>query len=106
MATYHYQTRVEHVTAIQWTGDNLREVLDFTGKAPGFDNWFDSFEEYEDYVAHNGDIFKLFYATENSTTVVKVTVNQWLVRDHNGVITVWDESAFRNKFEDRYAQPL
>ena len=45
---------------IQWTGDNLKDVIKFTGKHPNFDNWFDSFEDYESHVKEDGNTFKLF----------------------------------------------
>jgi len=45
---------------IIWTGDNLKEVLDFVGKAPWFDEWFKSWEEYEAYVKSHNNIFKIF----------------------------------------------
>jgi len=45
---------------IQWTGNNLKEVIDFTGKSPRFDEWFKSWEEYENYVHSHNDILKLF----------------------------------------------
>ena len=47
-------------TFIQWRGDNLREVLGFTGVYKRFDEWFSSFEEYEDYVKSHNNIFKIF----------------------------------------------
>ena len=45
---------------IIWTGDNLKEVIDFVGKAPWFDEWFKSWEEYEAYVKSHNNIFKIF----------------------------------------------
>ena len=45
---------------IIWTGDNLKEVIDFVGKAPWFDEWFKSWEEYEAYVKSHDNIFKIF----------------------------------------------
>ena len=45
---------------IQWKGDNLKEVIGFTGKDKNFEKWFKSFEEYERYVHEHNDIFKLF----------------------------------------------
>ena len=47
-------------TQIQWTGDNLREVIKFTGLHPKFNDWFKSWEEYEEYVRNHDNIFKLF----------------------------------------------
>ena len=40
-------------TFIQYTGDNLLEVLEFTGRHPEFDSWFYSDEEYVKYVKDN-----------------------------------------------------
>lgn len=45
---------------IQWKGNNLKEVIDFTGKDKNFEKWFKSFEEYEKYVDDHNSIFKLF----------------------------------------------
>jgi len=45
---------------IQWTGDNLREVIEFTGLHPKFNDWFNSWEEYEEYVRTHDSIFKLY----------------------------------------------
>lgn len=48
------------VEAIQWTGTNLKEVLDFTGKHHKFDLWFSSFEHYKEQVEKDGLKFKIF----------------------------------------------
>ena len=45
---------------IVWTGDNLKEVINFVGKSPWFDEWFKSWEEYESYVKSHNNIFKIF----------------------------------------------
>ena len=37
---------------IQWTGDNLKEVIAFVGGSCIY-KWFKSFEEYEQYVHDN-----------------------------------------------------
>jgi len=47
------------IEAIQWTGENLDEVLAFTGKHPRWDEWFASFEEYEARVRLDGGVFKI-----------------------------------------------
>lgn len=47
------------IEAIQWTGENLAEVLEFTGKHPNWGKWFDSFEEYEAHVNAHDKIFKI-----------------------------------------------
>ena len=102
MQSQTYQTRVEQVDAIQWTGSNLQQVLNFTGKASNFDDWFDSFEQYQKYVAANGNVFKLFFQGKLGTTKLNVCVDNWIVRDSKGCITVWDSRGFHSKFEMSY----
>ena len=41
-----YKKKPVIIEAIQWTGENLKEVLDFTGKADNFEKYFKSFEQY------------------------------------------------------------
>ena len=48
--TEKYRKKPVTVEAVKWTGDNLQEVIKFTGLHPKFNEWFDSFEEYERYV--------------------------------------------------------
>jgi hypothetical protein len=38
--------------AVQWTGDNLREIIDFTGLHPSAQKW--TWEEYEEVVKREG----------------------------------------------------
>ena len=66
---------------IQWKGDNLKEVIDFTGKDRNFDKWFKSFEEYEQYVQKHNGIFKLFN-TDGSH--YEVPVGAWIVKTPDG----------------------
>lgn len=47
------------IVAVQWTGENLAEVLAYTGKHPKWDEWFSSFEDYEARVRADGGIFKI-----------------------------------------------
>ena len=56
----YLERQQERLKMIQWTGENLKEVIDFTGKYPRFDEWFKSWEEYENYVHSHSNIFKLF----------------------------------------------
>ena len=66
---------------IQWKGDNLKEVIGFTGKDKNFDKWFKSFEEYEKYVHEHNDIFKLF--NENGSHY-EIPVGAWIVKTPDG----------------------
>ena len=46
--------------SIIWNGNNLKELIDTIGKHPKFDDWFKSWDEYEEYVHQHGDIFRLY----------------------------------------------
>ena len=78
---------------IQWKGDNLKEVIDFTGKSPMFDKWFKSFEEYEEYVHLHGNIFKLF---NEDGAHYEVPVGAWIVKTPDGC-NVASKAIFRQK---------
>ena len=62
--------------AIQWKGDNLKEVIEFTGKHKSFDRWFPNWEAYERRVKEDGNLVKLIGPRGN----VKVHVGDWIVK--------------------------
>ena len=66
---------------IQWTGHNLKEVIDFTGKSPKFGEWFKSWDELESYVHSHGDILKLF---SDDGSHFEVPVGAWIVKTPDG----------------------
>jgi hypothetical protein len=68
------------IEAVQWTGNNLQEVLEFTGKHPNFDKWFSSFEEYERHVRHDGQSFHVI--TLEGT--MRAAPNDWIIKGVNG----------------------
>ena len=47
-----YRKKPVVIEAIQWTGDNLKEIIDFTGLHPSAEKW--TWEEYEAVVASEG----------------------------------------------------
>ena len=47
-------------SSITWNGNNLKEVIGLIGKYDKFDQWFKSWEEYEDYVHSHDNILKMF----------------------------------------------
>lgn len=69
---------------IQWTGKNLKEVIDFTGKSQRFNEWFKSWEEYENYVHIHDDIIKLFCEDGSH---YEVPVGAWIVKTPDGYNT-------------------
>jgi hypothetical protein len=68
------------IEAIQWTGENLAEVLAFTGKHPSWDKWFKSFEQYEAHVRNDGSIFKII-TFEGTMDAIP---NDWIIRGVKG----------------------
>lgn len=68
------------IEAIQYTGDNLREVLDFTGKHPCWSEWFDSFESYQAHVERDRRVFKIF----TLEGVMEATPGDWIIRGIHG----------------------
>lgn len=81
---------------IQWKGDNLKEVVGFTGKDKNFEKWFKSFEEYERYVLEHNNIFKLFNADGSR---YEVPVGAWIVKTPDGY-NVASKAIFRQKSVD------
>ena len=71
-----YRKKPFVIDAIQWTGNNLREVLDFTGKHPEWDRWFTSFEAYEKHVKADGGLFKIL--TKEGT--MRAPPGWWIIR--------------------------
>lgn len=69
------------IQTIQWTGDNLAEVLEFTGKHPKWDEWFpNGFWEYQEFVKNDRNVFKI--KTLEGTH--EANVGDWIIRGVNG----------------------
>lgn len=47
-----FKKKPVEIEAIQWTGKNLKEIIDFTGLNPSAEKW--TWEEYEKVVTENG----------------------------------------------------
>lgn len=83
------------IEAIQWTGDNLKEVISFTGKHPRWDEWFNSWEEYEERVKIDARIFKVI--TEEGT--MKATPGDWIIKGVNGEFYPCKPDIFEKTYE-------
>lgn len=75
-----FRKKPVEIEAIQYTGDNLEQVLEFTGKHPSWGNWFRSFEDYSNHVKNNDNIFKII--TLEGT--MEATPGYWIIRGVNG----------------------
>lgn len=69
---------------IQWKGDNLREIIDFTGCSPRFGEWFKTWEEYEKYVHSHNNIFKIF---NEDGSHMEIPVGSWIIKAPDGYNT-------------------
>ena len=54
-----YRKKPVVIEALQWTGENLHEVISFTGKHPKFNEWFEDWKDYANRVKADGDVFKI-----------------------------------------------
>jgi hypothetical protein len=75
-----YRTKPVVKEAIQWTGENLAEVLTFTGKHPKWDEWFSSFEHYEAHVRNDRQVFKI----KTLEGTMEASPGDWIIRGLRG----------------------
>ena len=68
------------IEAIQYTGENLHEVLEFTGKHPKWHEWFETYETYESFVKSHGNIFKII-TLEGTMAAMP---GDWIIRGVKG----------------------
>lgn len=68
------------IEAIQYTGDNLIDVISFTGIHPNFDKWFASMEDYVNHVRNDGNVFKIF-TLEGTMSAIP---GDWIIKGVKG----------------------
>ena len=66
---------------VPWKGDNLKQVVNFTGKSPKFDEWFKTWEDFENYVHSHNNIFKIF---NEDGSHYEVPVGAWIIKTPDG----------------------
>lgn len=81
LLAYLEKQKEPNLAMIQWTGNNLKEVIEFTGKSDKFEKWFKSWDEYEAYVRDSGNILKLFCEGDDH---YKVPVGAWIIKTPDG----------------------
>lgn len=90
-----YQKKPVIITAIRYTGDNLKEVLEFTGKHPKFSEWFTSFEDYEKHVKHDRNAFKVI--TNHGST--EALPGDWIIMSPTGEFYPCTNAVFEATYE-------
>jgi len=66
--------------AIQYTGDNLADVVAFTGRHPRWAEWFSSWDHYAEHVKRDRGVFKIL--TLEGT--MEALPGDWIIRGVNG----------------------
>lgn len=89
------------ISAIQWTGGNLKEVIAFTGMHPRFHEWFSCWDEYVEHVGMSGGIFKIF----TLEGVMEATPGDWIIRGVKGEHYPCKPDIFAATYEPAQPQP-
>lgn len=83
------------VTLFQYTGDNLLEALEFTGRHPKFSKWFKDDNTYVDHVRKDNNLFKIF---QPNGLIDEASPSDYLVKDSSGHIRVLEESIIKTRY--------
>ena len=94
MGDTKYYRKTDASAAVKWDGENLKEVLAFTGKHPNWGKWFASFEEYAARVSADGGVFKII----SKEFVYEAVPGDWIVRSLQGYNYVMKPDVFAATF--------
>lgn len=89
--------KVPVLQAMKYTGDNLLEVLTFTGRHPKFNEWFKSDLEYTEFVRKDGNAFKIIGGSLGSQ---RVEPGMWVLRNENGYCFATSEDILKKNYEE------
>lgn len=90
-----YRKKPVVIEALIWNGENLKEIIDFTGKSPKWDEYFKSFKEYELFVKNDRNVFKIF--TLEGT--MEASVGDYIIRGVNGEFYPCKPDIFEKTYE-------
>ena len=85
-----YRIKPEVVQAVQWTGDNMDELTQFTSRADGIPAVFKYFNP-------NGEELRLFKENYKDSTLV--SEGYYIVKDTSGNFSVFSPELFKKKYE-------
>lgn len=71
-----FKKKPVQIEAILWTGDNLDDIIAFTGLHPKWNDWFSSMDEYREHIKNDGNIYKLI-TLEGS---MKASPGDWIIK--------------------------
>lgn len=78
------------IEAIQWTGENLIELIDFTGKSERFNEWFPTWDDYVKHVKSEDHTFKII-TPEGS---MLASVGDYITKNKDGSFSVFKPKEF------------
>jgi hypothetical protein len=102
-----FRTKPVEIKAIQWTGDNLKDVQDFVGSRKVDENWtiinFQLAGTYGLWIHDDGSAMReitgeVFDTLHHSWIGVKT--GQWIVRGVKGEVYPCDDETFHWKYEE------
>ena len=86
-----YREKPVIIEAVRWTGNNLKEIIAFTGLHPSASRW--TWEQYEEVVKNDG--LKIFTRSGK----VRVYVGEWIIKHPDGSIIPCDNKLFTEIYE-------
>ena len=87
-----FRKKLVEIEAVRWTGDNLKEVLSFTGIPSSTEIW--TRREYEDMVKEDGlPVFTL-------SGKVNASIDDWIIRGVKGEFYPCKPDIFRETYEE------
>lgn len=98
MPVKEFRKRPVVVRAVQWTGDNLRECLEFIGKHPQWVDWFGGYDAYENRVRSDGNVIKIW----TLEGVHDASVGDWIIRGVKGEHYPCKPDIFEQTYERVY----
>jgi DMSO/TMAO reductase YedYZ molybdopterin-dependent catalytic subunit len=87
-----YVRKSNIIEAIQWTGKNLKEVIDLIGLHQSAKKW--TWEEYEEVVKTDGlKIFREFGYSEF------VSIGDWITKNSIGIVYSYGDDYFKETYQ-------
>lgn len=86
-----YRKKPVIIEAVQWTGNNLKEIIDFTGLHPSALKW--TWEEYEKVVVKDG--LKIFTLEGK----MNADINDWIIKGIKGEVYPCKPDIFEQTYE-------
>lgn len=86
-----YRKKPVQIEAVQWTGGNLREVIDFTGLHPSAEKW--NWDEFEAVVEELG--LKIF----TSEGTMMASIGDWIIKGIKGEFCPCKPDIFEQTYE-------